>query len=267
MKSIGNTVSPFATPSDDATPISLPTANSLATSMETNAPPTASTSTSSSSDLTFKTTQTDLDDISAQRRPRRRFYKMGHRTSGDIARDLNRQSNRLSRSGLKTAVQNIFRPGRESSSEGSNITLPLPRTGTVRNASNSNDVGEFDLPALRKVRKEKERSDVKHGTGVVGFEGVQAGVYSLPKKHHGSLEASSATSSDVSYTSASEGSEVEVDGGVALTEEAVEMHTPDILAIDINAGKLAQMIPGADLTDEDDDEDTGAGAQSIMAQV
>jgi hypothetical protein len=40
----------------------------------------------------------------------------------------------------------------------------------------------------------------------------------------------SSSSNGTVYTrTASDGSEVEVDGGVALTEEAVEMHTPDIL--------------------------------------
>jgi hypothetical protein len=284
MRTIGNTILPSPSSfASDSTPVSLPTTTSLATS--TDAPPTASTSTSSSSDLTFKTTQTDIDDISAQKRPRRRFYKMGHRSSGEIARDLNRQPTRLSRYGLKLAVQNIFRPGRESSSEGSNITLPLPRTGTVRNSNDSKDVGEFDLPALRKVRKEKERSDVKNGTYTTGFEGVQAEsvqadaeatsqsnraplatIFCDPNRVNDTHDASSANASDFSiYTSASEGSEVEVEGGVALTEEAVEMHTPDILAVDVGAVKTISVVQDVEMGDDDDDADEGLS--SIMAQV
>jgi hypothetical protein len=279
MRTIGNTILPSPSSfASDSTPVSLPTTTSLATS--TDAPPTASTSTSSSSDLTFKTTQTDIDDISAQKRPRRRFYKMGHRSSGEIARDLNRQPTRLSRYGLKLAVQNIFRPGRESSSEGSNITLPLPRTGTVRNSNDSKDVGEFDLPALRKVRKEKERSDVKNGTYTTGFEGVQAGaeaatqpgraplatIFCDPKRATGSHDEGTSNASDFSiYTSASEGSEVEVEGGVALTEEAVEMHTPDILAVDVGAVKTISVVQDIEMGDDEDDADEGLS--SIMAQV
>jgi hypothetical protein len=42
------------------------------------------------------------------------------------------------------------------------------------------------------------------------------------------------TSSDfTTYSCPSEGSEVEVNGGVALTEEAVETYTPDILDISL----------------------------------
>ena len=205
---------------------------------------------------------------------------MGHRTSGDIARDLDRQSKRLS--GLKTAVQNIFRPGRESSSEGSNITLPLPRTGTVRNSNDIDEVGEFDLPALRKVRKEKERNDVKHGTLAAGFEGVQedpvpahqpspgslAAVFNIQHLQNDSHETSKSGSTELSnYTSASEGSEVEVDGGVALTEEAVEMHTPDILAVPTSEAKNATVVKDMEMTDDEDGAEADIGLQSIMAQV
>ena len=52
------------------------------------------------------------------------------------------------------------------------------------------------------------------------------------------------------YSCVSEGSEVEVDGGVALTEEAVQTHIPDILTI--SAEKILDI--------EDAEE-------SIMAQV
>ncbi|KAF2825838.1 hypothetical protein CC86DRAFT_351883 [Ophiobolus disseminans] len=277
MKSVGNSVPSLPdSPTADGTPLSIPTTNSLSAS--TDAPPTASTSTTSSSDRTFKTTQTDLDDISAQHSPRRRFYKMGHRSLGDVRKDLDRQSNRLS--GLKTAVQNIFRSGRESSSEGSSITLPLPRTGTVRNSNDSHDIGDFDLPTLRKVRKEKERSDVKHGTLVAGFEDVHAvptnqhtatpltPIVCSPGSQSDSPEASNSGSSDFSIsTSASAGSEIEVEGGVALTEEAVETHTPDILEVNVPAEKNAVVFQGMEMTYEEDDDEADIGLQSIMAQV
>jgi hypothetical protein len=264
MKTIGVTTHSFHSLStSDTSPISPLTSTSWAAS--TDAPPTAST-TSTSSNLTFKTTQTDLDVISAQRRPRRRFYKIGFRSSGDIARDLSRQSTRLTRQGLKTAFQGIFRPSRASSSAGSNITLPLPRTGMVRDSNTSRDVGDFDLPSLRKVRREKERNEIKHGVYLGGCEGVHtdpavqsAATFppSAADMKCGGFVAGSNHSMDRS--------EVEVDGGVALTEEAIETHTPDILAIDISGIKNAAMVHDVEM----DDDEFGAdiGLQSIMAQV
>jgi hypothetical protein len=247
---------------------SLPTSTSLATS--TDAPPTATTSTSSASDLTFKTTQTDLDVISEQRRPRRRFYKMGYRDSGDIARDLSNQPTIFSREGLRTALQGIFRPNRDSSSSGSNITLPVPRTGTVRNSSEAHDVGDFDLPALRKVRREKERIEVKKGIHIVGYEDVLKNQCttgpSASSSEQVADEASSSQESGFSYSSVSEGSEVAVDGGLALTEEAVRTHTPDILDFDVPALKNATLVRDVDMN-EDDDAEADIGLQSIMTQV
>ncbi|KAH7067355.1 hypothetical protein BKA63DRAFT_116670 [Paraphoma chrysanthemicola] len=251
-------------PMEGSTTLSMPTSMSLGS---TDAPPTASTSTSTTSDLTFKTTKTDLDEIHAQHHPRRRFYKMGHRISGDISRDLSRQSTLLTRQGLKNAFQGIFRSTRESSSEGSNITLPLPRTGTVRDSNSLHDIGDFDLPALRKVRRQKERNEVKNGIYVTGFEGVQAVPLTTSHQTYGVHEASSGSETDLSmYSCASEGSEVEVNGGVALTEEAVKTHTPDILAVDMTAARDAVLYQDVDMSD-DDEAEADIGLQSIMTQV
>jgi hypothetical protein len=194
---------------------------------------------------------------------------MGHRNSKDIARDLSRQSHRLSRQGLKSALQGIFRPNRDSSSEGSNITLPVPHTGTVRNSSEAQDVGDFDLPALRKVRKEKERIDVMAGTDVLTYENTPVvsltGASSNARNEHSSNDTT--TSDNVTmYSCVSRGSEVEVEGGVALTEEAVETHTPDILAIDVLQIKNATMIHDLEVEDEEDFA-ADIGLQSIMTQV
>jgi hypothetical protein len=260
FKTIGNITPCF--PSFSA---SVPTSNSFTTSEE--APPTATTNTSSATDLTFKTTQTDLEAISAQRRPRRRFYKMGHRTSDDIARDLSRQPTRdlLTRQGLRAALQGIFRSNRDSSSSGSNITLPFPRTGTVRNSSDAQDIGDFDLPALRKVRREKERMEAKEGTHTVAYEDVQGTI--------SSSAASSARGASISDDSgyslgscASDDSEVVVEGGVALTEEAVRTHTPDIVEIDLAALKNATAVLNVEL-DEGDDLRADVALQSLMTQV
>jgi Rieske Fe-S protein len=194
---------------------------------------------------------------------------MGHRNSSDIARDLSRQSNRLSRQGLKSALQGIFRPNRDSSSEGSNITLPVPRTGTVRSSSEAEDIGDFDLPALRKVRKEKERMDVKKGTTVVTYEDESTvpGIYATNNIYndHGTHEHSTSDNSTM-YSCVSHGSEVEVEGGVALIEEAVETHTPDILAIDDFQMRRATIIQDVEMED-DDEVGADTGLQSIMTQV
>lgn len=239
----------------------------------TDAPHTASTTASDSSELTFKTTQTDVDELRAMRRPRRRFYNMGHRSSGEIARDLSRMPPLLTRQGLRTALQGIFRPGRDSSSSGSMITLPVPRTGTVRDSSSSQPVGEFDMGALRRVRRQKERNELRNGTYVGGFEDVRASVPNTPKQgvahspHGSDREGSCSSESDFSvYSCISESSEVEVEGGVALTEEAIELHTPDIMAVEIPAPKSAVYVR-TEAMKYDDKLEADVGLQSIMAQV
>ena len=197
---------------------------------------------------------------------------MGHRNSGDIARDLSRLPSFLTRQGLKSAVQGIFRSGRESSSSGSNVTLPLPRTGTVRDLNEPQSVGEFDLGALRRVRRQKERYELRNGTYTGGYEGVSRapGHAASVSSHTGdgdSGEETGSSESDLSvYSCASEGSEVEVDGGVALTEEAVETHTPDILAINAPTQKLEAMVQSAEVGEEDGTE-ADIGLQGIMTQA
>ncbi|KAG9191111.1 hypothetical protein G6011_09199 [Alternaria panax] len=257
MRTIGTRVQ--STMTLNSTPSTLPTSNSFATS--TGAPHTASSNTTDSSALTFKTTQTDIDEISVQRRPRRRFYKMGRRSSVDIARSLSRAPGLLTPQGLKSAVQGIFRPGRESSSEGSNITLPLPRTGTVRNTTGSPAVGEFDLGALRRVRKQKERNELKNGTYSGGFEDVTA---HTTVANDGLVGNSSSTDSEFSvYSYTTDGNEtLEIEGAV-VTEEAAETHTPDIVALDISADqKMGAVVKTVEV-----EEDSDVGLQSIMAQV
>ncbi|KZM26477.1 hypothetical protein ST47_g2357 [Ascochyta rabiei] len=251
-------------------PVIAQTTITFATS--TNAPHTASTTASDSSDLTFKTTQTDVDELCALRRPRRRFYNMGHRSSGDIARDLSRMPPLFTRQGLRAALQDIFRPGRDSSSSGSMITLPVPRTGTVRDPSPAQPVGEFDMGALRRVRRQKERNELRNGTYVGGFENVGATATAMAEQDTAlvphSSDGSCSSGSDCSvYSCISQGSEVEVEGGVALTEEAVGSHTPDILAVDIPASKSAICIRTKAMAYNDDDLEVDFGLQSIMTQA
>ena len=265
MRTIGIRAQPLPSSTTLGTsPSTLPNSNSFATSA--GSPLTASSNTTDSSEATFKTTQTDMDEISAQRRPRRRFYKMGRRSSVDIARSLSRGSSLLTPQGLKSAVQGIFRPNRESSSEGSNITLPLPRTGTVRDNTGSPPVGEFDLGALRRVRKQKERNEVKNGTYTGGFENVTAHATAPSDVASGNNGSTDSEFSVYSFTTEEEG-EVAVEG-VAITEEAAETHTPDLVALNISAiHKLDAVIKTAEVATAEIEEDTDIGLQSIMTQV
>jgi len=191
---------------------------------------------------------------------------MGRRSSVDIARSLSRGSSLLTPQGLKSAVQGIFRPNRESSSEGSNITLPLPRTGTVRDNTGSPPVGEFDLGALRRVRKQKERNEVKNGTYTGGFENVTAHATAPSDVASGNNGSTDSEFSVYSFTTEEEG-EVAVEG-VAITEEAAETHTPDLVALNISAiHKLDAVIKTAEVATTEIEEDTDIGLQSIMTQV
>jgi len=269
MRTIG--IKAYPLPSSmtlDTMPSTIPTLTSFATSAHVpySAPSTASTSSS----LTFKTTQTDIEEISAQRRPRRRFYKMGRRSSADIARDLSRTTPLFTPQGLKTAVQGIFRPGRESSSDGSNITLPLARTGTVREDLGNESMGEFDLGALRRVRKQKERNELRNGTYTGGFEDVglhTAGVIIDTECRENSISTTDSEFSVYSFAT-DEGGDMKING-VALTEEAAETHTPDLVAIDFPVVKKAGAVIATTEIDGDgeDEREMDMGLQSIMAQV
>ncbi|KAI8931957.1 hypothetical protein NX059_010856 [Plenodomus lindquistii] len=257
LRTIGTTVPcPPSMMTLGTIPSTLPTSSSFPYS--TDGPNSTS---SSSSSVTFKTTQSDVDEISAQRRPRRRFYTKGRRSSGDIARDLSRLPSFFSTEGLKLAVQSIFRPGRESSSSGSNITLPLPRTGTVRDLTDSSMVGEFDIGALRRVRRQKERNEVKNGTYNGGFEDIDADVEAHAHRLSFREDQDEGSDNYSVYSCVEEGSEVEVQGGLALREETVEMHTPDLHAVD-----LGPLKGGSSLCAEEVDEEFGdVGMQSIIA--
>ncbi|KAJ4984570.1 hypothetical protein SVAN01_09971 [Stagonosporopsis vannaccii] len=234
----------------------------------TDAPNTAST-TSDSSELTFKTTQTDVDELRALRRPRRRFYNIGHRSSSDIARDLSRVPSLLSRQGLKTAMQAIFHPGRDSSSSGSMITLPVPRTGTVRDATAARPVRDFDIGALRRVRRQKERNEVRNGTYLGGFEDVRTPRVTtrhatVPGALSSNVDGGCSSDSDFSACSCiSEGSEVDAVGGTVVTEGTDKAHT----AANIPTAKSAVCIRTKAVSYDDDNLDRDVGLQSIMAQA
>lgn len=211
---------------DDASPSTLLSTSGF--SNESSSPP------SRSSMLTYQTTQTEMDSLSKTRRHRRRFYKMGRRSSDEIGRDLLHQMSVFTRHGLREALKGVFRPSeRESSSSGSNITLPMPRTAAARDAGDVSLMGEFDMGALHRVRRQKERYDLRHvsehGSCSTGCE-HESGSLNQQCSIRATDGDSECSGSRISvYSCTSEGSEIEVEGGVALTEEAVEMHTPDII--------------------------------------
>ena len=186
---------------------------------------------------------------------------MGRRSSVDIARSLSRGPSLLTPQGLKSAVQGIFRPGRESSSEGSNITLPLPRTGTVRDNTSLLSVGEFDLGALRRVRKQKERNEVRNGTYTGGFEDVTAHTTAASDRSGGN-DSSVDSEFSVHLFTTDENGEMAIEG-VAVTEEAIETHTPDLVALNVPAiQKVGAVVKTAEVG-----ENVDVGLQSIMTQV
>jgi hypothetical protein len=255
----------------------------------TSTPNTAST-TSDSSELTFKTTQTDVDELRALRRPRRRFYNIGHKSSDEIARHLSRLPSLLSRQGLKTAMQAVFlRPNRDDSSDGSLITLPVVRTGTVRDDPATEPVGEFDIGALRRVRRQKEKADLRRGTFVHGFESL--GEMPAAHKHGDGLSSnedrspSRSSESEFSvYSCVSDASGIEIDGedgGVALEEGEIGARGLERCKVDggdagmngVEDGKARSCVKTTafEIEDEDEDEDEGdegdGGLQGMMVQV
>ena len=256
----------------DDTPHTLQTTVTFTTCTET--PNTAST-TSDSSEITFKTTQTDVDELRALRRPRRRFYNIGHKSSDEIARDLSRIPSLLSRQGLKTAMQAVFRPNRDSSSSGSLITLPVERTGTVRDDPATQPVGEFDIRALRRVRRQKEKADLRRGTFVHGFESVG----SLPKHvnspspNDNNRSPSRSSESEFSvYSCISDASEVDMDveGGVALSRAEIESLAPNkrgVNGVEDSKASICVHARAFEIEDDGDVEEGDVGLQDIMAQV
>lgn len=183
---------------------------------------------------TYKTTQSEIDTLNTTRRHRRRFYKMGYRSSGELSRDLSRQLPLFSRQGLKEAFKGVFRTGaRDSSSSGSNITLPMPHTAAARDSGDVSAVGEFDMGALRRVKRQKDRFDLRQELRNWDRRCVRDDSHCAMRRRtpsSGDGESDSSSSLISVYSFASEGGELEVDGGVALTEEAVETHTPDIVS-------------------------------------
>jgi len=227
---------------------------------------------------TTLSTQSSTDTQTRQRIGRRRFYKLGSRSSSEILRDLAGSGWRRS---LKNAFKGVFKANTKAKkrriepeheledtesqreSQSSNITLPLPRTGTHRDLQQQ--VNDFDLGLLKRVSSARRRTIAaeeqirEHTAGlrgdVLNSNSVVMGTATGTASPHGEsgrstdFEDTTATSSSsvysfytgavgaancevgaaMSHAPSEAGSEVEVEGGVALTEEAVETGTPDII--------------------------------------
>lgn len=96
-------------------------------------------------------------------------------------------------------------------------------------------VGEFDIGALRRVRKQTERNAIQDGTYTGGFENDHAVTESpcydeeLFVSYQDEEEGSESNFSVYSCVSGSD--EAEVQGEVALRDETVPMHTADLCAV------------------------------------
>jgi hypothetical protein len=267
MRNIGLRIPPMPTPIQ---PAPFYTA-------ETTAEAAIIESDQASDDMSVVTTQSSTDTATHARLGRRRFYKLGRRSSTSLRRAFS-NSNVPWRKSLKRTFQRLFRSkagafkssedasslalDRESSSEGSNITLPLPRTGTHRDIRGQ--PSDFDLGPLKRIQstrrnaiakefgheEQEERKANGKGKGdalpklrhiidsiAVAGEGSGSGSATPSPTNRASGRSTdysessrSSVYSTVSVPLSEAGSEVEVEGGVALTEEAVETHTPDMRA-------------------------------------
>lgn len=258
----------------------------------TSRTPTVSSDTSTD---TYKTTQSDFANAEDHRLRGRRFYLLSNRSSGFIARALSSQEELVSRGrqSISQTIKAIF--GRQSrvpsasttatgislatkSAGESNITLPVRCSGTARDIESGEKIKELDLGPLRRVRREQERKDIRKGDKDWGFEwgprlhfsggrvrsdseGGQPSSGSGLTVASGNVQQGEESESGNSvYSGVSEGSEVEVDGGVALTEEAVETHAPDIVMVKVVA-------PAGGGEDTLDDDSQGVELMNIMTQV
>ncbi|KAF2809224.1 uncharacterized protein BDZ99DRAFT_572011 [Mytilinidion resinicola] len=173
---------------------------------------------------TITTTRSEREDLRIMRQGPRDFYKLGSSPSNELRREFQKIS---LRSSLKQAFNGLFRPCRDPSSDGSNITLPLARTGRHRGGW-ADETDDFDLGSLKRVRSHRRLAIEQEGS--LTTSGGFTSDISISEDH---LDASSSSSDACSeYSSLSEGSEVEVEGGVALLEESVEKLTPDIITED-----------------------------------
>lgn len=186
-------------------------------SIATNSPPLMSRSSFSTDDgdsepaesiCTWKTTDSALDFRERETAQARGFYKVQQLDDMDFMyNSFNDYSLRHSiRTSVSNVVNQIFRKRRDSSSDGSAVTLPVARS--VRNSRSNNllDSG-LSLPKSFFSRRNTSTFAVAPSTIIRG---------GIP------TPAPTCFSNDDSSFS-------DNDGGVSLTEESVELHKPDLV--------------------------------------
>ncbi|KAF2653835.1 hypothetical protein K491DRAFT_602045, partial [Lophiostoma macrostomum CBS 122681] len=226
--------------------------------------------------LTFRTTQTDLSTVQRLSNPRKRFYSLGSKSSRSMPGSLSGAPSVTRK--LKFAIRGFFNTRADSpsiQSESTNNTVLLPGPGTTRDhtAGKPGDkTGNLEIGSSRRIRRQKDSADLRNGVYAGGHQGIRVSDRKTSRKIGDDTSSDSDSEYSV-YSCSSQGEEVEVSGGVALTEEAVETHTPDILdtgrgaavvSADANAN---EEVCGAGAHDVGGDETGDVGLQSIMAQV
>jgi len=167
-------------------------------------------STANESYTTVHTTDTDLETINQHVTLAKSFYKVERDPAADAMFSPDQIQSRKPglRSTLMQAYYDVLRSKRRASSDGSNITI-VGRDKEVLE-DHDEDAEEFDQGLF------KPRSRLN-------------GQWSPPASYRRQHDLDHREDLQHMENGDSSGDEVEVDGGVALTEEAVETHTPDII--------------------------------------
>ncbi|KAL1628659.1 hypothetical protein SLS56_005768 [Neofusicoccum ribis] len=164
---------------------------------------------------TWKTTDSALDFRNRETMQARTFYRVEPMNDMDyMYHNLNDYSfGRNFRSSMSHAVKYVFRKRRDSSSEGSAVTLPVARSIKSSSSKNPQDSG-LSLPRSFFSRRNPSTCAVAPSTIIRG---------GIP------TPAPTCSTDDTSSIS-------DADGGVSLTEESAELHMPDL----VPQGTMAQ---------------------------
>ncbi|KAH7552166.1 hypothetical protein BM1_09028 [Bipolaris maydis] len=244
MRNIGMRSRPLpSSRTPNATPSTRATFNSPATSTSLRHSP--SSDTTDSSAATFQTSQTDLDEIANQRRPRLNFYKIGRLPSNNPP---STRPSPLLPQGFKTTIQGMFRYNRDRSSTS---------TCTTWDTANSTSTSTSSCNTTRVRRTRRENKHLNHHP-------------QIPP-----TSSSSSADSAISTNSAFKLYPLEKDPlhtRVASTgrTHTARMHIPDVATITladpasrlaksgavVRTREVASEVPGR-----------GRGMQSVMTQV
>ncbi|EUC40066.1 hypothetical protein COCMIDRAFT_30930 [Bipolaris oryzae ATCC 44560] len=249
MRNIGLRSPPLpSSRTSNATPSTRATFNSPTTSTSLRHSP--SSNTTDSSAATFQTTQTDLDEIATQRRPRLNFYKIGRLPSATTTPPSTRSSPLLPQ-GFKTTIQGIFRYTRDPSSTSTSTSTWDTANSTSTSTSSCNTT---------RVRRRPHREN-QHN-------------------HHPQIPPTSSSSADsaISTNSAFKlyPSEKESHAHVATTTTGrtltARMHIPDVATITLpdpasRPHKSGPLVRTTEVAGEVQAPRERSALQSVMTQV